>query len=70
MASLAILLNVPSAVQERIQRLRQEVAEIAKENKRWLHVKGEMAMIKQTRRIQRMQEILDELLALCDWKKP
>jgi hypothetical protein len=59
-------------VKERIVKLREEIAQISQANglrmqrsKRIPAAAGD-----QERRLQRLQEILDELLSLTDWKKP
>ena len=57
---------------ERIGRLREEIAQIREANRLYLQggkkIQGGAA--DQERRLQRLQEILDELVALTDWKKP
>ena len=59
-------------VRERIGRLREEIAQIREVNRLYLQggktIPGGAA--DQERRLQRLQEILDELVALTDWKKP
>ena len=62
-----------SPVKERIAKLRDEIVQISEANR--LYVQGGKKNIAgaagdQERRLQRLQEILDELLALTDWKKP
>jgi hypothetical protein len=58
-------------VKERIANLREEIAQISEANR--LHLQGSKKMSgsasDQERRLQRLQEILDELVALTDWKK-
>jgi len=59
-------------VKERIVKLREEIAQISEANRLYLH--GGKKKIPgtagdQERRLQRLQEILDELVALTDWKK-
>ncbi len=58
-------------VKERIVKLRQEIAEISEANRLYLQGTKRMplAAADQERRLQRLQEILDELLSLTDWKK-
>jgi hypothetical protein len=58
-------------VKERIIKLRQEIAEISEANRLYLQGTKRMplAAADQERRLQRLQEILDELLSLTDWKK-
>jgi hypothetical protein len=59
-------------VKDRIAKLREEIAQISEANrlysqsrKKKLH--GEAG--DHARRLQRLQEILDELMSLTDWKK-
>ena len=59
-------------VKDRIAKLRDEIAQISEANRLYLHGgKKEIpgAAGDQERRLQRLQEILDELMALTDWKK-
>jgi hypothetical protein len=60
-----------SPVKERIAKLREEIAQISEENR--LHMQGGKRMPGSAgdheRRLQRLQEILDELVSLTDWKK-
>jgi hypothetical protein len=59
-------------VKERIAKLRDEIAQISEVNRLYLHggkKKTPGAAGDHERRLQRLQEILDELLALTDWKK-
>jgi hypothetical protein len=59
-------------VKERIAKLRDEIAQISEANRRHLHggkKKPQGAVGDHQRRLQRLQEILDELVALTDWKK-
>jgi hypothetical protein len=56
---------------ERIKELREEIASISNANR--LYVQGgkrALEAAEQERRIQRLQQILDELISLTDWKKP
>jgi hypothetical protein len=59
-------------IKERIAKLREEIAQISEANR--LHMqrgkKAPNALADHDRRLQRLQEILDELVALTDWKKP
>jgi hypothetical protein len=61
-------------VKERIGKLREEITQISEAN--WLYMQGSKkkkmpgAAGDQERRLQRLQEILDELMSLTDWKKP
>jgi len=62
---------MPRPVKERIKKLREEIAEISKENVLRGRVgKSSPAAGEQERRLQRLQEILDELMSLTDWKRP
>ena len=59
-------------VKERIAKLRDEIAQISEANRLHLHggkKKLQGAVGDHERRLQRLQEILDELVALTDWKK-
>jgi hypothetical protein len=60
-------------VKERIAKLREEIAQISEANR--LYLQGRQrnmtgAVADNERRLQRLQEILDELVTLTDWKKP
>jgi hypothetical protein len=59
-------------IKERIVKLREEIAQISEANRLYLHG-GKKKMPDTTgdheRRLQRLQEILDQLVALTDWKK-
>ena len=55
---------------ERIKKLREEIAQIRAANRmsaKMVHDTSRQS--EQERRLQRLQEIIDELLALTDWKK-
>jgi hypothetical protein len=58
-------------VKERIVKLREEIAQISEANRLYLRSgKNKLdAVGDNARRLQRLQEILDELVALTDWKK-
>jgi hypothetical protein len=57
-------------VKDRIRKLREEIAEIREANRLYLQGGKKMpGAADQQRRLQRLQEILDELVALTDWKK-
>jgi hypothetical protein len=59
-------------VKERIAKLRDEIAQISEANRLYLQGgkrKPHGAAGDHERRLQRLQEILDELVALTDWKK-
>jgi hypothetical protein len=61
---------MPVSVKERVSKLREEIAEISEANRQYLQ--GGKKMIgasDQERRLQRLQEIMDELMSLTDWKK-
>jgi hypothetical protein len=62
---------MPRPVDERIKKLREEIATISKENLLLGHARrrNTPASAQQERRLQRLQEILDELRSLTDWKK-
>jgi len=58
-------------VKERIAKLREEIAQIREANRQYLQGGKKIpGAPDQERRLQRLQEILDELLSLTDWKKP
>jgi len=56
-------------VSERIKKLREEIAEISEANRTYMHRRDAGAAADHERRLQRLQEILDELMTLTDWKK-
>jgi hypothetical protein len=62
---------VQTPVRERIAKLRDEIAQIREANRQYLHEgrKIPTAVSDHERRFQRLQEILEELTALTDWKK-
>jgi len=55
---------------DRIKKLRKEISEISEANRTHIHRRDATAGAEQERRLQRLQEILDELMSLTDWKKP
>ena len=58
-------------VKERIAKLREEIAQISEANRLYLQRGKKIpGAADQERRLQRLQEILDELVSLTDWKKP
>jgi hypothetical protein len=60
-------------VKERIEKLREEIAQISEANRLYLQGRKRNmtgAVADNERRLQRLHEILDELVALTDWKKP
>ena len=61
---------MPQPVRDRIAKLREEIAQIRGANRLYLQGgKKVVGAADQERRLQRLQEILDELMALTDWKK-
>jgi hypothetical protein len=60
-----------TSVKERIAKLREEIAQISEANREYVQGGKKMpgAAGDQERRLQRLQAILDELVALTDWKK-
>lgn len=62
---------IQQPVKERIRKLREEIAEIRAANRLYLQ-SGKTASGKadQERRFQRLQQILDEIMSLTNWKKP
>jgi hypothetical protein len=59
------------SIRERVEALRQEIAELQKLNLEYLQMRRAdfPAMHAQTRREQRLREIMDELKAMTVWKK-
>ena len=64
-------MSMQNSVKERIGKLRDEIARISEANRLYLRPgrKPHSATGDHARRLQRLQEILDELVALTDWKK-
>ena len=60
-----------SPVKERVQKLRQEIADISDASRSYMNLlfKSSVAAAEQERRLQRLKEIMDELRALTDWKE-
>ena len=60
-----------SPVKERIAKLRDEIVQISEANRLYVQggKKASDAKADHQRRLQRLQEILDELVALTDWRK-
>ena len=58
-------------VKERVQKLRQEIAEISDANRRYVTAtrKYTVTAAEHDRRLQRLKEIMDELRALTNWKE-
>jgi len=62
---------MPRPIRGRIAKLRKEIAQISEANNEYLRRgKKPPGAADHERRLQRLQEILDELMALTDWKKP
>src|SRR5207244_12459910 len=57
---------MPRLVSERIKKLRDEIAEISEANRTQMHRRDGGAAADHERRLQRLQEILDELMTLTD----
>jgi hypothetical protein len=64
--------NMKQLVSERIRELRREIAEISEANRKYFKGPryGAATNAEQERRLERLQAIMDELIALTDWKKP
>jgi hypothetical protein len=60
---------VQDLVSERIKKLREEIAQIQAANRALGASRRSNEQADQERRLQRLKEIVDELLALTDWKK-
>jgi len=57
-------------ISERIKELREEIAKINEANRVYLKRKNRhIAEAEHERRIERLQEIIEEILALTEWKK-
>jgi len=58
-------------VKDRIVKLREEIAQISEANRHYIGVGKKIpgSAADHERRLQRLQEILDELVSLTDWKK-
>jgi hypothetical protein len=56
---------------ERIKELREEIAEISRQNGEFLRKGGKdaLGLGEQQRRLQRLQEIKEELMSFTAWKK-
>jgi len=62
---------MPRPIEQRIAKLREEIARISESNREYLRGGKKMpGAPDHERRLQRLQEILDELVSLTDWKKP
>jgi hypothetical protein len=65
-------MTMQNPVKGRIGKLREEIAQISEANRLYMHGSKRRlagAAGDQERRLQRLQEILDELVSLTDWKK-
>ena len=61
---------MPRPIGKHIAKLRDEIPEINEANRQYLHGgKKMLGAADHARRLQRLQEILDELRSLTDWKK-
>jgi hypothetical protein len=61
---------MPRAMKERIAKLREEIAQISQASRQYLqNGKKPPGASDHERRLQRLQEIRDELMSLTDWKK-
>ncbi len=62
---------MPKPMTERIAQLREEIAQITEAGRLYLQGgKKPPGAAEHERRIQRLQEILDELKSLTEWKEP
>jgi hypothetical protein len=62
---------MPQPIKVRIARLREEIAQISAANREYMEGGRKVpGAADHERRLQRLQEILDELMSLTDWKKP
>jgi len=62
---------MPRPIKERIAKLREEIAQISAANRQYFEGGKKIhGASDHERRLQRLQEILDELMSLTDWKKP
>jgi hypothetical protein len=61
---------MPQPIKERIAKLREEIAQISEANREYLR-KGKKlpGAPDQERRLQRLEEIRDELMSLTEWKR-
>lgn len=61
---------MPRSIKERVGKLREEIAEISEANRQYMQGgKKLIGASDQERRLQRLQEIMDELMSLTEWKK-
>ncbi len=63
---------MPVPMTERLKKLRDEIAQIREANQQYMKYgyKPSDEQAAHERRLQRLQEILDELTSLTDWKEP
>ena len=62
---------MPRPIKKRIAKLREEISQISEANREYLRGgKKPIGAPDKERRLQRLQEILDELMSLTDWKEP
>ena len=60
------------SIKDRIKKLRDEIAEISEANRQYMKSTVGTKTIgaaEQERRLERLQQILDEMTAMTDWKK-
>ena len=70
---LPSLFFVPKLVKERVKGLRDEIAAITEANRKQIgcgRIARGAAESEWERRLERLQEILEELTALTEWKQP
>jgi hypothetical protein len=62
---------MPLPISERVAKLREEIARISEQNRQYLEEerKTSPGAAGHERRLQRLQEILEELASLTDWRK-
>jgi len=68
----ANLFFVPTSVKKRVQKLREEIEVISEANRTQIssgRIARGAAESERERRLERLQEILDELTALTEWKQ-
>jgi hypothetical protein len=58
-------------VKDRVARLREEISQITEANRQYIEGGRKMpGEVDHQRRLQRLQEILNELASLTEWKQP
>jgi hypothetical protein len=63
---------VQDSIKDRIKKLRAEIAEISEANRQYMKSAAGTKAIgaaEHQRRLERLQQILDEMTAMTDWKK-